>query len=302
MELRVLRYFLAVAREGNITVAANKLHLTQPTLSRQIRDLESELGQKLLARGSHSVRLTAEGEIFRKRAEEIVALADKTEKEFRDMQEGIKGDVYIGGGETEAMSRIAAVCRKIKDKYNDIRFHIYSGNAYDVTERLDKGLLDFGLLIHHDDIERYDHIMLPEKDIFGVIMRKDSPLAAKSNVTLEDIKKKPLVISRQSLEERFEENVLAKWFGNSWFELDIAGTYNLCYNASVMAEQGIGYVITSTVNMIGNTENSSLCFRPLFPKTEAAMALVWKKYQAFSAAAGLFLKKMQEDLNGFQFS
>ena len=164
MELRVLRYFLAVAREGNITAAANSLHMTQPTLSRQLRDLEEELGQKLLVRGNHWMTLTAEGMFLRKRAEEIVAMADKTEEEFRAMKGDLSGDIYIGGGETDAMNLIAAVCRELQEEHPGIRYHLFSGNAQDVTERLDKGLLDFGLLIQPTDIAKYDYLSLPAKD------------------------------------------------------------------------------------------------------------------------------------------
>ena len=167
MELRVLRYFLAVAREGNITAAANSLHMTQPTLSRQLRDLEEELGQKLLVRGNHRMTLTAEGMFLRKRAEEIVAMADKTEGEFRAMKGDLSGDIYIGGGETDAMNLIAAVCQELQEEHPGIRYHFFSGNAQDVTERLDKGLLDFGLLIQPTDIAKYDYLSLPAKDTWG---------------------------------------------------------------------------------------------------------------------------------------
>ena len=167
MEIRVLRYFLAVAREGNITSAANYLHLTQPTLSRQIRDLEEELGQQLLIRKSHRVALTPAGMLFRKRAEEIVSMADKTEEEFRSMKEELTGDIYIGGGETDAMNQIAAVCRELQEAHPGIHYHLYSGNAQDVTERLDKGLLDFGILIQPTDITKYNYLTIPAKDTWG---------------------------------------------------------------------------------------------------------------------------------------
>ena len=208
MELRVLRYFLAVAREENITAAANSLHLTQPTLSRQLRDLEEELGQKLLIRGNHRMILTAEGMRLRKRAEEIVAMADKTEEEFRSMKGALSGDIYIGGGETDAMNLIAAVCRELQEEHPGIRYHLFSGNAQDVTERLDKGLLDFGLLIQPTDIAKYDCLSLPTKDTWGVILRRDSPLAAKQSIRAEDLAGEPLIFSRQVLEERSEDNEL----------------------------------------------------------------------------------------------
>lgn len=292
MELRVLRYFLAVAREESITGAANYLHLTQPTLSRQIRDLEDELGQKLLVRGSHRVALTAEGMLLRKRAEEIVAMADKTEEEFRTMHGQLSGDVYIGSGETVAMNRIAAVCRDIQDAYPGIRWHLYSGNAEDVTERLDKGLLDFGLLIQPTDITKYNYLSLPVKDRWGVLVRRDHPLAQKDAVTAEDLAACPLLLSRQVLENRAEANEVAAWFGPLWNDLNVAATYNLCYNAAVMARQGVGCVV-SLEGLADTSAESPLVFRPLYPALESGLDVVWKKYQVFSAAAELFLERLR---------
>lgn len=167
MELRVLRYFLAVAREGNITGAANSLHLSQPTLSRQIRDLEEELGHPLLIRKSHRVALTPEGVLFRKRAEEIIAMVDKTEAEFTSMQNTVGGDIYIGSGETQAIRRITRIAKALRDEYPGVHYHLYSGNAQDVTERLDKGLLDFGILIQPADLSKYDYLNLPDKGHMG---------------------------------------------------------------------------------------------------------------------------------------
>ena len=170
MEIRVLRYFLAIAREGSITNAANFLHVTQPTLSRQIKDLEDELGKKLFVRGSHNMSLTREGIIFYKRAEEIISMVDKTEAEFKTMEDSIAGDIYIGGGETEAIKLIAEVISELRENYPNIHYHLYSGNAFDVTERIDCGLLDFGILIQPADISKYDYIHIPAKDTWGVVM------------------------------------------------------------------------------------------------------------------------------------
>ena len=293
MELRVLRYFLAIAREGTISGAANYLHVTQPTLSRQIRDLEEELGQKLLVRGSHRVTLTAEGMLLRKRAEEIVSMADKTEEEFQSMKGDLSGDIYIGGGETDAMNEIAAVCCALHRDHPGIRYHLYSGNAQDVTERLDKGLLDFGLLIQPTDITKYHYLSLPVRDTWGVVMRRDSPLAAKDVVGPEDLQPLPLIFSRQVLEERSEGNGLVEWFGPSWSRLNIVTTFNLCYNAAVMARQGLGYVV-SLDKLVDTSPASPLCFRPLRPALESGLDIVWKKYQVFSSAAQLFLERLEE--------
>ena len=198
MEIRVLRYFLTIAREGSITNAANFLHVTQPTLSRQIKELEDELGQKLFIRGSHNMTLTTEGMILRKRAEEIISMVDKTEAEFNSMETIIGGDIYIGGGETDAIKLVAEVAKELRNDYPNIHYHLYSGNAADVTERLDKGLLDFGVLIQPADIFRYDYLNLPARDVWGVVMRKDSPLAEKEVIQKKDLlKQKELFVMYQ---------------------------------------------------------------------------------------------------------
>lgn len=295
MELRVLRYFLAVAREGNITGAANFLHLTQPTLSRQIRELEEELGQQLLIRKSHRVELTPEGMLLRKRAEEIIAMVDKTESEFTSLSNSISGDIYIGSGETRAIREIAEIIRELRGDYPGIHYNLHSGNAEDVTERLDKGLLDFGIIIQPADITKYDYLNLSEKDIWGVIMRKDSSLAEKCSIKKEDLLDLPLICSRQVLSPQRTENGFADWFGEDFNKLNIVAAYNLLYNAAVMVEAGVGYAVT--LDRLANTSaNSSLCFRPLTPTLESGLSIVWKKYQVFSPAAELFLKKLKEKL------
>lgn len=293
MELRVLRYFLAVAREGNITGAANFLHLTQPTLSRQIKDLEEELGCQLLVRKSHRVVLTPEGMRLRKRAEEIISMVDKTEAEFWARENAVSGDIYIGGGETQAIRQIAEIIRELQEEYPDIHYHLYSGNAEDVTERLDKGLLDFGILIQPADISKYDYINLPSRDRWGVIMRKDSPMAAKESIRKEDLLDVPLICSRQVMTQRRTENEFADWFGDDFDRLHVVTTFNLVYNAAIMVEAGIGYAVTLD-KLAHTSEDSPLCFRPLMPPLESGMNVIWKKYQVFSPAAELFLERMNE--------
>lgn len=293
MEIRVLRYFLAIAREGSITNAANFLHVTQPTLSRQIRELEEELGQKLFVRGSHSMTLTNEGMLLRKRAEEIVSMVDKTEAEFNSMENIIGGDIYIGGGETDAIKLVADVVKELRNDYPDIHYHLYSGNAADVTERLDKGLLDFGILIQPADISKYDYINLPAKDVWGVIMRKDSPLAQKDSIHKEDLLNIPLICSRQAMSQERSKNEFAQWFGEYFKKLDVVTTFNLVYNAAIMVEAGIGYAVTID-KLTNTTESSSLCFRPLEPRIESGLNIIWKKYQIFSAPAELFLERLRE--------
>lgn len=293
MELRVLRYFLTVAREGSMTAAANFLHITQPTLSRQLKDLELELGKKLFIRSSHSINLTDEGMLLRKRAEEIVEMVDRLEAEFGSMEETISGDIYIGGGETDAMKQIARVAKDLRLRYPNIRYHLYSGNEDDVTERLDNGLLDFGLLIQPADISKYNYVNIPNKDVWGVVMRKDSPLASKDVIQAVDLLNVPLICSRQAMKQTFSKNEFADWFGEYFEKLNIVTTYNLAYNASIMVEEGIGYAITLD-KIVNTSSDSNLCFKPLEPRLESGLNIVWKKHQVFSAAASLFLKEIQE--------
>lgn len=293
MEIRVLRYFLAVARERNITGAANYLHLTQPTLSRQIHDLEEELGQQLLIRKSHRVELTPEGVLLRKRAEEIIAMVDKTEAEFASMEDTVSGDIYIGSGETQAIRQIAELIKDLGEAYPNIHYHLHSGNAEDVTERLDKGLLDFGILIQPADLTKYDYLDLPARDRWDVIMRKDSPLAEKEAIEKNELLEIPLLCSRQVVGSRHSENKFAEWFGTDYEKLNIVATYNLMYNAAILVEAGVGYALT--LDKLANTsEDSVLCFRPLRPELESGLNVVWKKYQVFSPAAELFLKTLKE--------
>lgn len=296
MEIRVLKYFLTVAREGSITGAANSLHLTQPTLSRQLQDLEKELGQQLLIRGKYKISLTPEGMILRKRAEEIVDMVEKTEAEFRSINDIIGGDIYIGCGETDSMKLIAEVMKEIQEEYPEIKFHIHSGNAEDVIEKLDKGLLDFGILIQPIDLSKYDHISIPQKDVWGVVMRTDSPLAKKKSINLEDLKNVPLIASRQMSKKYSADSGFLDWFGEDFDRLNITATYNLVYNAAIMVEAGMGYAITLD-KLIRNIENGCICFRQLDPKLESGLDVVWKKYQVFSPAAKLFLEKIQHKFN-----
>lgn len=289
MELRVLRYFLAVAREQSISGAAEALHITQPTLSRQLMDLEEELGTKLLIRGKKNrrVELTEDGLLLRSRAEEIVALADKTEAELSGENHGIAGDIYIGAGETDAMRILAAAAKKLHDSYPNIRYHLFSGNAEAVTERLDKGLLDFGILIGEADMKKYNALTLPATETWGVLMRGDSELAAKESIRPEMLREKPLIVSQQSM----EHNEFAGWLGAEPERLNVVATYNLIYNASLLVEAGLGCAIT--IEKLVNTAGSPLVFRPFEPRVEGRLNLVWKKYHAFSRAAELFIRELR---------
>lgn len=293
MEIRVLRYFLAVAREGSVTKAAYSMHVTQPTLSRQLMDLEEELGQKLFIRSNHNVTLTEEGILLRKRAEEIMEMVQKTKAEFSAIGDNVGGDIYIGGGETEAMRQIAAVAIDLQNDYPAIHYHLFSGNAEDVTERLDKGMLDFGILIEPVDIYKYDYITLPCIDTWGVVMKPDSPLAQKNAIISDDLVGLPLICSRQAIQRTSSSNNYTEWFGENWHKLNIVATYNLIFNAALLVEEGMGYAITLD-KLLNVTGSGSLCFRPFEPRLEAKLNLVWKKDQVFSTAAEYFLERIRD--------
>ncbi len=291
MDIRVLQYFLAVAREASITKAAQSLNMTQPPLSRQLKELEEELGKQLFIRGNRRVTLTEEGMILRKRAEEMVELMEKTKAEVSSSGENISGEIYIGGGETEGIRLIAKAAEKIQRKHPGISYHLFSGNADDVTERLDRGLLDFGILIEPADIKKYDFIRLPTKDRWGLLMRRDHPLAEKNGIQPEDLQGLPLIASRQSL----AHNELSGWLGKQYESLQIVTTYNLLYNASLMVEEKVGCALCLD-HIIPEYENSPLCFRPLEPQIEVGLDIVWKKYQVFTKPATLFLNTLQEEI------
>lgn len=291
MELRLLEYFLAVAREQNITAAAESLHISQPALSTQLKNMEDELGKQLLIRGvkgSRKVILTEEGMILRKRAEEMLLLMRRTEEEITGSNETIAGNVFIGTGETETVRLFAKVAKKLQQKYPDIRYNISSGNAEHVLEYLDKGLIDFGLLFTEIDSQKYEAIPVPIKDTWGVLMRKDSPLVEKETICPEDLWDKPLIVSHQKGDDVY----LNQWLQREESELHIVATYNLLFNASLLVDEGLGYALC--YDKLINTKGSNLCFRPFSPRLEARGFIVWKKYQVFSKAANIFLQYLRE--------
>ena len=292
MELRVLQYFLAVAREQSISGAAESLHLSQPTLSTQLKAMEEELGKQLLIRGtkgSRKVTLTEEGMILRKRAEEILELVKKTESEISLSDDVVAGDVYIGTGETNIIRLFAKTARELQHDYPDIHYHLSSGNSSYVMEQLDKGLIDFGLLYDSVDIAKYETLKIPIKDVWGVLMRRASPLAAKEVICPEDLWDKPLIVSHQENAKR----IISEWLKQDLSKLNIVATYNLVLNASLLTDEGFGYTICFD-KLLDIVPSSSLCFRPLFPRLEAEATIVWKKYQVFSRAAEKFLQQLQQ--------
>ena len=293
MELRVLQYFLAVAREQSIVRAARSLNLSQPTLSTQIKNMETELGKQLLIRnskGSRKITLTEEGLILRKRAEEILDLVRKTENEIALSDNIIIGDVYIGAGETDGIRLLAKTAGKLCKDYPGIHYRISSGNASFVKEQLDKGLIDFGIIFGTPDFKKYDALKLPAKDIWGVLMPKDA-LAQKECISPEDLWDKPLLISQ----EQTDDSDLIRWMHRNLSSLHITAAYNLLFNASLLVEEGLGYAICFD-KIINTSGESSLCFRPLSPRLEVEMHLIWKKYQVFSKAAEKFLQVFKDSL------
>ena len=291
MELRVLQYFLAVAREQSISAAAESLHLSQPTLSTQLKAMEEELGKQLLIRGtkgSRKVVLTEEGMLLRKRAEEILSLVKRTEEELTRSDETIAGNVYIGTGETDIVRLFARAAKKIQKTYPDIHYSISSGNAEYVLESLDKGLIDFGLLFGGVDLCKYEALPIPVKDTWGVLMRRDAPLAQKQEICPEDLWDKPLIISHQ----RGDDQYLSRWLKRDTEKLNIVATYNLVFNASLLVDEGLGYALC--FDKLIHTQGSTLCFRPFSPALEASAWIVWKKYQVLSKAAETFIRQLQE--------
>ena len=294
MEIRALENFLAVAREQNITAAAESLHISQPALSTQLKSMETELGKQLLIRGvkgSRKVILTEEGMILRKRAEEILSLMRRTEEEIAGSNETIAGNVFIGTGETEIVRLFARIAKKLQQKYPDIRYHISSGNAEHVLEYLDKGLIDFGLLFTEIDTQKYEAIPVPIKDTWGVLMRKDSPLAQKETICPKDLWDKPLIVSHQKGDDAY----LNQWLGREESELNIVATYNLVFNASLLVDEGLGYALC--YDKLVNTHGSNLCFRPFSPRLDAYRKKKKKKYQVFSKAANIFLQDLRSMLS-----
>ena len=282
MELRVLRYFLAVAREENITRAAALLHVTQPTLSRQLMQLEEELGVRLFHRGQYRVVLTEEGMLLRRRAQEIVELADKARRELRRQEEALTGEVAIGCGETAAMTFLSEHIREFRRLHPLVQFRIYSAIADDVKDRIEKGLLDMGLLAEPVDIGRYAFLRMPQRDRWGVLLPKGHPLARKAAAAPEDLLGIPLLLSgRETV-----RNELAGWFGDVYEKIEIAGAFNLILNAANMVQNGVGAALCFD---LGNLSDA-LTFIPLTPELETGTVLAWKKDQAVSPAARQFLQ------------
>ncbi len=258
-------------------------------LSRQMKHLEEELGRQLFIRGSRKITLIEAGELLKKRAEEILELQKKTESELSSPVTEIRGDVYIGGGESYVLNIVAKAAHAVREKYPAVKFHLFSGDMATIMEKLDKGLIDFGIFIEPADLTKYNYLRLPLVDTWGVLMRKDSSLAQKEYVTPEDLRDAPLIRSRHSM----DKSVITDWFQRKPDELNIVATYDLLYNASLLVAEGMGYAV-GLKHIINTSGKSELCFRPLFPKLVSHLDIAWKKYQVFPRCAEVFLKELQE--------
>ncbi|MDO4556402.1 MAG: LysR family transcriptional regulator, partial [Lachnospiraceae bacterium] len=280
-------YFLEIAREGNISRAAEYLHVSQPTLSKQMKELEAELGQQLYTRGSRSIKLTDEGMLLRKRTEDILSMVDKTMDEFKSLADVSGGEVRIGCAESYQIRYIAQVIKNFQARYPRFLYHISSGNTEIVTERLDKGLLDFAVIVEPPDLSKYNYLTIPESDVWGVVMRRDHPLTEKDVLYIDDLAGISLLCSEQAMQED-----LPRWCGEKMDLLNITGTFNLTYNGSVFVKEGLGCLLT--FNHLANTsKENDLCFRPLKPALNTQMYIIWKKYQIFTPIGDLLKKEFE---------
>lgn len=285
MDIRTMQYYLAVVREGTISAAAEALHVAQPSLSRQMKDLEEELGVSLFERGNRKITLTEEGMVLRKRAEEMVRLMQMTEEEISSIKNHISGSVRIGAGESISFHYLSRAAASLAEEHPDIRFHITSGDTQDLMDELQNGLIDFAVIFTDVDHTLYQSLPLPAEDSFGVLMPKDSPLAEKDVIHWSDLKGLPVIVSRASLPYFTGAEDLSS--------LNIVATYNLIFNASLLVEDGLGYAICFD-RLINTTGDSTLCVRPLVPQIRNAGNLIWKKYQIFSPAVQLFIDRVRE--------
>lgn len=293
MELRTMRYFLAVAREENMTRAAEQLHVTQPTLSKQLKSLEDELGKKLFIRHSFHIELTEEGVLLRKRAEDLVKMADKITEEFHAFDDILGGDVYFGLAESYQIRHLAAAIRAFKDICPGLRYHITSGDTEQVTEKLDKGLLDFAVLAQEPNAAKYHCLPFPNADLWGLVMPASCPLAQKNEIYASDLSGLPLFCSEQGW-----QHDIPRWCGNDMEKLHLEGSFRLSYNGSIFVREGLGYLLTFQ-HLIDTNPDSGLVFRPLAPRLETKIYLIWKRYQVFTPIAERLLEMLKDS---FSFS
>lgn len=291
MELRTLRYFLAVAREENMTEAANVLHVTQPTLSRQIADLERELGVELFERTNRSCVLTSDGMRLRQRAEEIISLVEQTEGELADRELGIAGNIRIGAGETRAMQVVLGAFADVRRDYPGVTCELYTGNADAVEERLERGLLDFALVIEPVNLEKYEWIRMPDANRVGLAVSADGPWGALEVATPADVAKMPLLVSSRTSNKAVD---LVSWSGGafSFHDLDVVGSFDLIGNASHLVRSGVACAM-GIDHLLQVDDASDLRFIPLEPSLKIASFVIWKKYRLRSRACEEFLRRLE---------
>ena len=289
MEIRTLRYFLAVAHEENMTKAAEILHVIQPTLSKALKALEDELGKKLFTRHSFRIALTEEGLLLRARAEDLVKMADKIESEFLSLNEITGGDLYFGLAESYQIRFLARELRLLKEKYPSLRYHITSGDTEQVTEKLDKGLLDFAVICDTPDSRKYNALPFPASDVWGLVLPSDSPLASKEELTVNDLIGLPLFTSEQGW-----QGDIQRWAGERFDELHLEGSFRLPYNASLFVKEGLGCQL-SFRDLVDVSETSGLTFRPLSPRLETKLYLIWNRRQTFTPLAERFLRQVRSN-------
>lgn len=287
IETRLLHYFLAVARELNITKAAETLFIAQPTLSKQMMELEQQLGKQLFIRGKRKLTLTEEGNFLRSKAQEILELLDNTESAFHTEETMLSGHITIGCGETVAMDKIAGLLADFHSKYTNVQLHTHSGDADTILERLDKGLVDMGLLLGPIRQEKYDYLNLHQKDVYGLLMPADCELASQKYINIDQLKSLPMIIAEQT----FYGHQELEWFGSDYSVMNVVATYNLIYNATFLVEHGIGYALC--LDRLVNTQGRNLTFRSIVPELSVDLYIVTKKYQTFSPAVKIFLKQLQ---------
>lgn len=287
MEIKNLRYFLAVAREENMSKAAEQLHVSQPTLSKTLKALEEELGKKLFIRHSFSISLTDEGMLLRDRAQDLVAMSDKIEQEFSSLDDITGGDIYFGLAESYQIRYLAREIYKLKEKYPNFTYHITSGDTEQVTEKLDKGILDFAVLCETPDSNKYEYVKFPEADVWGAIISSSHPLAKKKSIHVSDLIGQPLFVSEQSW-----NNEIKTWAKERFPKLKLEGSFRLSYNGSVFARENLG-VLLAFKDLI-NTEGTDMVFRPLSPELKSELYLIWNKYQAFTPIAEKFLEQIKK--------
>lgn len=291
MELRVLHYFLTIAREESISKAAEVLHITQPTLSRQMKELEDEFQKQFFIRGNRKITLTKDGMLLKQYAQEILSLTEKAQRDLLKEHEELSGDIYIGGGESATMRLIMKVIVKMQKLYPHVHFHIFSGNAQDVADKLNSGLLDFGVFFDPVNLSQFDYFTLPGKETMGVLMRKDAPLAIYDEITPDLLKDQSIILSEQDI----VKNEIAGWIGGNQRKLKIHTTYNLINNIALLVEEGGGYALTFD-NIIHLHPDSPLCFKPLYPRLQEGIHIVWKKYHVFSKQSETFLELLKDEV------